>query len=205
MQASLLNQGEIASQERKRWIREVHHTVKKTKKKQQVKPTKKERADIEARLREVLTTSPTCCDLLMSLFTSALFHLRRSTICEPFPEDFDGPERNYDDAVLYVSSFPPTKSCVEGISRMPLVPLKLLKWIVDPMEEEGIQIKSIDIDQFQREVGFKATHDSKFSAPTHVFVVEYSDWHPHYVSFQEKKSIFGLPRELSGKFSFNFT
>jgi len=196
MQTSLLNQGDITNEERKRWVREVTHRVTKTvRKKERREKREVTRTEIESRIQESLTGEMEACDLLMSLFCSALFSFRRSSICDPFPDEFDGPERNYDDAELYVNGFPEIQKLakqVNTLSNLPLPALKLLNWVVNPFPEDGFRLKNISLDRFQKMVSFKPSGQSHNSAPTQIFEVVHDTSVPKYNKFLERKAKYGV-------------
>jgi hypothetical protein len=66
------------------------------------------RTFFQERVAKVLDGQEMCADLLVSLFVSAIQCYRKSSICEPFPEEFvrDDGERNYEDIELYCNAFP---------------------------------------------------------------------------------------------------
>jgi hypothetical protein len=103
MNSAIASQSTVNSESRKRRFREIDHNARRKltiKRLEEKGHSSRQRADIEQSIQLLIEKEPLTCDLLLSLFSTSLFGYRRSTICDPFPEDFiKGEERNYEDAV----------------------------------------------------------------------------------------------------------
>lgn len=102
MNTSIASQGSTRNEERKRKYREIDLKGRNQLRQERLArkdPETLKRGAIEKRVRERLNQSPIGCDLLVSLFATALFSYRRGTVCEPFPPQFMRGEKDFTSAV----------------------------------------------------------------------------------------------------------
>jgi len=146
-------------------------------------------------VRQRLEESPIACDLLISLFATALFSYRRGTVCEPFPHEFmvQG-EKDYATAEIYTQALPSVEHFQkheEAITNLPLSALKLLSWIVDPPFYEEFDLVQISLDQYREETMNIDSKQSQYSDPAYVFKAVYTHEHHSSPAFEKAKEEFG--------------
>jgi hypothetical protein len=143
-------------------------------------------------------------DLLVSLFSTALYNYRRASVCDPFPSHLIDPtthEKLFEQAELYMKGMPDVHHFAanpRAISNLPQTGLMLLDWILHP-EHDGLSVSQIPLDQFKREFEkdlprYKAEH----LEPQYVFKIDYSEHHDYAHVFNELKERYGALRGYHG-------
>eukprot|EP01127_Copromyxa_protea_P018779 TRINITY_DN5980_c0_g1_i2.p1 TRINITY_DN5980_c0_g1~~TRINITY_DN5980_c0_g1_i2.p1 ORF type:complete len:357 (-),score=55.16 TRINITY_DN5980_c0_g1_i2:57-1127(-) len=212
MNTSLAGQTTSRSEERKRKYREIdlkgreQLRVERLAKKD---PESLKRAIVEQRVRERLEGSPVACDLLISLFATALFSYRRGTVCEPFPHEFSDRqgEKDYASAEVYTQALPSIEHFQKhqgAITNLPASALKLLSWIIDLPYYEELDLEQISLDQYREETMNIDSKQSKYSDPAYVFKVTYTEQHPTFPIFEKAKAEFGSTMGFHGSPFENF-
>jgi len=146
--------------------------------------------------------------LLISLFASALFNLRRASICEPFPEDFTkGDTKDYSIVEAYTNALPDVKHFTANqlaLSNLPLPLLKLIAWVVDTEPADGIVVERVSLDQYKVETSGIDAKQSKFSDPNYIFKINYTQDNPATSSWNRASEKYGATIGFHGSVFENF-
>jgi len=152
----------------------------------------KPRTFFQNRISEIIEKDSISADLLMTLFISAVQCYRKSSICEPFPEDFitDNGERNYEDVELYCNLFPSLENLKkrESLANLPTKALHLLSFIIDTEYYDELSITQISLEQYKIETSGIDSKQSYSSNPNYIIKLEYSDQHPMNKTFCKLKN-----------------
>lgn len=187
------------SENMKRRIREVdfnHRRAHAKQRLQQKDHANQPRQFFQARLLEVMEKEGLAADLLLSLFITSALCYRKSSICEPFPEQFRGEgneERNYEDLEFYCKALPSIENLKKqnSLANLPLKALQLLSFIVDVEYYDGIVMHQITLDQYVRETAGIDSKQSQSSNPNYILKLEYTDDHHSTKAFQKLKAQYG--------------
>eukprot|EP01126_Amoeba_proteus_P047357 TRINITY_DN5399_c0_g1_i10.p1 TRINITY_DN5399_c0_g1~~TRINITY_DN5399_c0_g1_i10.p1 ORF type:complete len:365 (+),score=52.57 TRINITY_DN5399_c0_g1_i10:488-1582(+) len=198
--------------ERKRKYREIDTRARNQSRNERLrnKPLRK-RVQIEESCRRLLKEDPLACDLLISLFATALFSYRRGSICEPFPcKEFvvcETGEKNFEDVESFTQALPSIahlNSSESTLCNLPLPALKLLSWVIDSQNNEEFKLRQIPLEQYQRETMNIDAKQSKYSDPVYIFKVDYTDQHHSYPIFKRAKDEFNFTIGFHGSPFENF-
>jgi len=211
MNPSWSAQAAVGSQRRKQTFRENDHRARRALRQQRLKEKgidQESRESIELRVRERITKETEACDLLFSLFASALFNLRRASICEPYPDDFMKNEtKEYSMVETYTNALPDIKHFVDqesALSNLPLPILKLVAWVVDTEPTDGIIVERVSLDQYKSETSGIDAKQSKFSDPNYIFKINYTEDNPTSSAWQRASEKYGVTIGFHGSGFENF-
>jgi len=156
----------------------------------------KERSFFQNRINEIIEKEPMPADMLMTLFISAVQNYRKTSICEPFPEDFvseNGHDRNYEDVELYCNALPSLANLKKqnSLANLPIKALRLLSFIIDTEYYEEIILTQISLEQYAKETSGIDSKQSNSSNPNYIIKIEYGDQHHTNKTFHKLKNQYG--------------
>jgi len=204
-------QSVTGSQTRKRNFRETSHKTHRRLREDRLKAKgadREVRECIEERVRKRVTAEPEACDMLLSLFSSALFCYRRASICEPFPDEFTiQGEKKYEEVELYTKALPDIQHFNQNqyaLRNLPLPALKLLAWIVDTDFCDEFEVEQVSLEQYKQETKGIDSKQTKYSDPNYIFKIKYSMDHVHAQDFEVLKEKYGSNMGFHGSGFENF-
>lgn len=167
----------------------------------------KPRSFFQDRISEIIEKEPMSADLLLTLFISAVHNYRKTSICDPFPEEFvEGPERNYEDVEFYCKALPSLLNLKKqnSLANLPLKGLKLLSFIIDTEYYDELTLTQISLEQYVNETSGIDSKQSSSSNPNYIIKIEYGDKHPMNKSFSNLKAQHGSIMAFHGSPLENF-
>jgi hypothetical protein len=155
----------------------------------------KTRAFFQNRILDIIENEVMAADLLMTLFISALHCYRKTSICEPFPEEFvlENDERNYEDVELYCNALPGLGNLKKqnSLSNLPLKALQLVSFILDTQYHDELILTQIPLEQYKIETAGIDSKQSEGSNPNYIIKIEYTDQHHVNKTFTKVKNQYG--------------
>uniref|UniRef100_A0A6B2LAY4 Poly [ADP-ribose] polymerase n=1 Tax=Arcella intermedia TaxID=1963864 RepID=A0A6B2LAY4_9EUKA len=145
--------------------------------------------------------------MLLSLFSTSLFSLRPSTLCDPFPIAFiKDDQKDYRSLQTFAEALPDVEhlSKPNSLANLPSQMLSMVGWVVDSVCTDGFSFKKISLEQYKNETAGVDSKQSKFSDPNHIFKVEYEEDHPSLEQWKEQKEKHGVTLGFHGSAFENF-
>lgn len=156
----------------------------------------KSRSYFQNRIQEIIEKEHLSADFLLTLFISAVQNYRKTSICEPFPEEFigeNGQDRNYEDIEFYCNALPSINNLNKqnSLANLPLKALRLLSFIVDTEYYDELKLTHISLEQYASETSGIDSKQSISSNPNYVIKIEYGEQHHTSKTFNKLKNSFG--------------
>jgi len=211
MNTSWSTQTAVDLQRRKQTFRESDQNTRRVRNEQRLKEkglNQETRDSLEKRVRQRILEEPDACDILTSLFSSSLFSYRRVSICDPFPYAFvvDG-GKDFTTIESYTKAIPDVKHLTthqSALSNLPPQILNLISWIIDTELVDGLTVKRVSLDQYKQDTSGIDSKQSKFSDPSYIFEVSYTQDHPHYEAWHHLAQKYGVTIGFHGSVFENF-